>query len=543
MDSHFNKQLKAIQSLVRGEIAIDLATRKANAVDGSIFTILPAAVFRPQDTYDIQAVAHYLFAQAQSNTPTLSLTARGKGSDQAGGPLGAGIILDTQRLNQIIEMGHDYVRVQPGLRYGELQNILKQHGRYLAPYPASIEICTIGGAVANNSAGEKTVKYGNTRDYVSQVSMVLANGEVASFHTLTRAEATAKKQHRSMESHIYREIDRIISKQLPKLPFTVTKNSTGYNLWGVKTETSFDLTKLIVGSQGTLGIITDITLRTLPYPTSFALMAGYFDSVEKAASAVTELRHLGPSALEIVDHHLLGLVRKSHPEHLSGLLPKQMPQIVLVVEFDDTDLRDRYNKVRATRRILNSFAFDQKEATDPVAQKRLWNIRRSAAALIWTVKSEKKALPIVEDGIVPTNKLPEFFKQAYALFDKYNLQIAIWGHAGDANLHMQPFLDLAQKSDREKIWPFVDEFHDLIISMGGSISGEHNDGIMRTPYLKQQYGNEILKTFQNVKRVFDPYNYLNPGKKVGITVEDAKKLMRRSYDLAHLVDDHRTITR
>jgi FAD/FMN-containing dehydrogenase len=539
--------LSQIGLLVRGELVTDMASRQRCAFDGSIFTILPEAVLYPKDAGDIQAVLHYLYAHASAGEAVPSVTMRGKGSDQAGGPLGSGIVFDTTRhLNQILEFDKDSVRVQPGVRYGELQKELKKRGRYLPPYPASLEICTIGGAVSNNSSGEKTVKYGDTRDYVTGLKVILANGEEAYFCSLDDGEVELKQGSRTFEAKIYREVQKLLDshKREDELPaFHVTKNATGYCVWGIESHGEFNLANLIVGSQGTLGILTEITLRTLPFPTDFVLIAGYFDSIENAALATGEILALAPSALEIVDKNLLKLVEERQPGHLKGLVPEKIPDIVLVIEFDDKDDRARNNKGRAAKTILEKYAFHHKEETDQKQQDRLWDLRRSSAAVIWTVPGAEKALPIVEDGVVPPSLLPEFFRRAYALFDKYHLRIAIWGHAGDANLHMQPFMNLSDKNDREKIWPFVEEFHALILDMGGCISAEHNDGLLRSPYIRAQYGEELYQIFRGIKQIFDPYHFLNPGKKIDVTLESIKPLLRDSYDLNHLVKDAEEINR
>lgn len=536
-----------VAALVRGELTVDEATRRRYAVDGSIFEVLPAAVLSPKDAGDIQAVAHLLWTMSEQGKHVPSLTPRGAGSDQAGGPLGTGIILDFRtHMNQILEVGDDFVRCQPGVRYGELQQVLKARGRYLPPYPASLELCTIGGAVANNASGEKTVKYGDTRDYVERLSVVLATGDEITVTALDAAELEGRSHRRTFEGRLYRELCRLLAAHsrdelLPA--FHVTKNSTGYALWALQQRGRFDLAKLFVGSQGTLGIITEITLRTEPLPEATSLIAGYFTGLDTAAEAVEQLLVLQPSALEVVDRNLLELVDRHQPGHLDGLVGSPLPDIVLVIEFDDASEQTRKSKVKAAQSILRHYASEQRVAHTPAEQERLWKLRRSAAAVMWTATGPAKALPIVEDGIVPTALLPEFFRRAYALFAKYGFAIAVWGHAGDANLHMQPFINLSDEQARENIWPFIDEFHALVIAMGGCISAEHNDGLLRSPYLEAQYGNELYRLFGHVKRLFDPYNFLNPGKKVGVTLADIQPLVRRSYGLDHLVADRELINR
>jgi FAD/FMN-containing dehydrogenase len=316
----------------------------------------------------------------------------------------------------------------------------------------------------------------------------------------------------------------------------VTKNSAGYDLVNVKhSDGSFDLTPLIIGSQGTLGIVTEIRMRAEPYNPQNSLFAVFFDDFQRASDAVQKLRKLQPSALEIVDDNLLKFLDQHNPAQLLGIIEKPFPKAVLLVEFDDIKVRLQKRKVKKAIKIVEKLAYDYRvERTDADAKDRLWKIRRNATAVIWQSIGNQKALPIIEDGVVPPEKLALFMQEAHKLYAKYGLQAAIWGHAGDGNLHMQPFLDLSQVADRQKVFKIMDDFYEMIIALGGSTSGEHGDGRVRGPYLKHLVGPELYSVFEKVKAVFDPYTTLNPGVKIAVTQESVKPLLRQEYGMPHL---------
>lgn len=532
--------VRELGNLLVGEITTEADTRDFFSTDGSVFRVEPSLIIYPKNESDVVITVKYLRDKAD-NGVYLPITARGKGTDQGGGALGTGAMLVfPAHMKRLVAIDKQTVTVQPGMIYSHLEGVLHSHGRFLPPYPASVDFATIGGAVANNSAGEKTVKYGSTRNYVGALRVVLSNGDVITTYRLNKRELAKKKMQDDFEGHIYRAVDQMIESNkalIAKAPPHVSKNSAGYDLWDVKHKNgSFDLSQLIVGSQGTLGIVTQATLTHEPFNTNTTLLAGFFDSIEKATAAVEKIMPLGPSALEVVDYHLLDFLRKHKPEQIEGLVPEQLPQIGLLIEFDDQKARVQAKKARKVAKLFKKLAYDSRYATDPDEQDALWKIRRGAAAVIWMINGPKKALPIIEDGVVPLEKMPEFLESVYALFRKYKLDIAVWGHAGDANFHLQPFMDLSNMRDRSKVFELMDDFYKLVIRMGGSTCGEHNDGRLRAPYLKKLYGAEMYKLFEQVKEVFDPAKILNPGVKIGVTQQDIAVRLRHEYSMKHLHD-------
>jgi FAD/FMN-containing dehydrogenase len=410
----------------------------------------------------------------------------------------------------------------------------------LPPFPASLEYSTVGGAIANNASGEKTVKYGNTRDFVRSMRVVLANGEVIETKRLTKRELNKKLGLATFEGEIYRNLDTLLdeNKALATQPGpNVTKNAAGYALQDVKRKDgSFDLTPLFVGSQGTLGIVTEATLATVPHNPNTTLIAAFVDDLVVAEEIVTDLRKLseGPSAIEVVDSNLLDFVQRTNPNQLRGILNPPFPQLVLLIEFDNISERSQKRMVKKATKILSKLQVSYQVETDPHKRDELWKIRHSAAAVMSHSEGTARALPIIEDGIVPMDRFKEYVEGVYALFKRHNLQAAVWGHAGDANLHIQPFLDLAQLGDRQMIFKLLDEYYALVISLGGSTSGEHNDGRLRGAYLEKLYGPDVYDLYRKVKQIFDPYNTLNSGVKINVALEDLKPLLRQEYSLDHL---------
>ena len=532
-----------LQEHLLGEVMTSVDARRYFATDTSIFTLAPSLVVYPRNENDVRKTARFTWQLAERGR-VIPITARGSGTDQSGAALGSGIMLVfPAHMNRIVELDpkSGIVVVEPGLNYGRLQQTLHTHERFLPPYPASYEYSTLGGAVANNASGEKTLKYGTTRGYVKALRVVLANGEVIETMRLGKRELNKKLGLSTFEGEIYRAMDALLDEnreQLSKMELATTKNAAGYFLNDIKRQDgSFDLTPLFVGSQGTLGIITEINMETELYTPTSDLFMAEFDSLEKAEQAVLALRDMPtmPSAIELVDGQLLELVDRINPNQLKGTVTKPFAKAVLLVEFDDVD-RQRKKLVKKADKILHEHAATVRHEIDPAVQDELWKIRHAAASVVGHSEGHLKAIPVIEDGIVPPEKLAEFMNGIYTLFAANQLQVAIWGHAGDGNLHLQPFLDLSQVGDRQKAFRLLDEYTKLTLSLGGSTSGEHGDGRLRAPYLHSVYGPEIYALFEKIKQTFDPYGTLNPGVKIGVVLDDIKPLVTNDYSLNHLYD-------
>lgn len=535
-----SKVAEYLRQHIVGEVLTSPSVRKFFSTDGSVFSVTPQAVVYPRSTDDIRKIARFSWQLAERGK-AVPITARGAGSDQSGGALGDGIILAfPAHLNKLLELDtkRNFARVQPGLNYRNFQDTIKTHGRFLPPYPSSIDFSTLGGAVANNAAGERTVKYGATRDFVNNLQVVLANGELIETGRLNKRALNHKKGLPTFEGEIYRQLDGLITDNWELIQSThknVSKNSAGYALVDVKRQDgSFDLTPLIVGSQGTLGIVSEINFSIITNNMNRTLTVAGFSAIEEAAGLIEDILKLQPAALEMVDSHLLEFIERHYPNQLKGLLEPPFPKVLLLIEFDDTGKAVQAKKTKKLQKILSRATNDFQVTSDYDERDELWKIRHSAAALIAHSDGSKKALPIIEDGVVPQQYFKDFVHKIYEIFKKYNLDAAIWGHAGNANLHMQPFLDLASVADRQKVFKLMDEYYQMVAQLGGSTAGEHNDGRLRAPYLPMLYGQEVYKLFEATKKIFDPHNILNPGVKIGVTKEDQLKELRREYSMDQL---------
>ena len=525
---------------LRGEVLDTKSARDYFSTDGSIFKLQPHAIVYPQNVTDVRKVNKFSWQLAERGK-SLPITSRGKGTDQGGAALGQGLIMVMPaHLNRLLDIDRDSVTVEPGMLYGDLQRTLHSHGKFLPPYPSSIEYSTVGGAVANNASGEKTLKYGSTADYVKELEVVLASGQVIRTRPLSKRELNRKKGQTDMEGDIYRAVDgllldnaELIEQARPK----VSKNSAGYALWDVRRpDGSFDLSRLIVGSQGTLGTVTEITFATETYNPDTHLLVMSFDDLAKAGEAAQALRQLKPSAMEVVDYHLLDFLRRHQPSQVEDIIEDGIPKIMFLVEFDEDKVSARKRNVKKAQKIVRELATNVRTSTDVDEQDVLWKVRRGAAAIMWMEQGKKKALPFIEDGVVPSDKVSEFIERSYELFDKYDLDLALWGHIGDGNFHMQPFLDLSNATDRQTVFKLMDDFYQMIFELGGSTTGEHNDGRLRGPYLRELYGSEMYELFRKVKDIFDPHNILNPGVKIDVDKDALKKQLRHEHNIDHLYD-------
>ncbi len=531
-----------LQEHVTGEVSAAQDVRRYFSTDGGVFAVTPALVIYPRNEQDVRKTARFTWQLAERGR-VIPITARGLGTDQAGAAIGTGIMMVfPAHMNRILELDGKSgdVVIEPGINYGKMQQTLHTHGRFMPPYPSSMEFSTFGGAIANNAAGEKTIKYGCTRDYVKSLRVVLANGEVIETKRLSKRELNRKMGLTSFEGEIYRALDALMEenkKTIEATKLAVSKNSAGYDVFDVKRKDgSFDLTPLFVGSQGTLGIVTEATLRTELYNPHTTLIAAFFDDLQVAEQAVLDIRKLPqiPSAMEMVDDHLLNFLDQHSPNQLKGIVNKPFHKLIMLVEFDNHNLRLQKKMAKRVQKILKNYNVTYQVETEEDAKEQLWKIRHSAAAVIAHSEGNLKALPIIEDGIVPVENFEKYIKGVYEIFAKHHLQAAIWGHAGNANIHMQPFLDLSQIGDRQKVFKVIDEYYSMVIKLGGSTSGEHSDGRLRAPYLPSLYGSEVYAVFQKIKAIFDPYGTLNPGVKIDVTLDDIKPLLRHEYSMNHL---------
>ncbi len=517
--------------------------RRYFATDGSILQLAPALIAYPRTENDVRKTARFSWQLAERGR-VIPITPRGAGTDLTGAALGSGILLVfPAHMNRILELDTKThtVTIEPGINYAKLQQTLHTHGRFLPPYPPSLEYSTVGGAIANNASGEKSVKYGDTRSFVKSLRLVLANGEVIVTGRLSKREFSKKLGLATFEGEIYRSVDTLIEEHqelVKQLERGIAMNNAGYHLQGIKRrDGSFDLTPLIVGSQGTLGIITEAVLETEAHNPQTTVMLAQFDSLEQTQNAILELRALAerPSAIELIDEHALQQVHDLNPNQLKDIVQPPFAAITLLVEFDSNERQLKKAAKRADK-IFEKYATSVQTATDPEQQQLFWKLRQSSSTLIGHNEGLVRPVPLIDDASVPPDRLREYIEGLYILLEANNLKIGLWGHAGDASLHVRPRLNLGQVGDRQKAFRLLDEHAKLVIRLGGTISSEGGDGRLHTPYLEAMYGSEIYAFFQKIKQVFDPYGTLNPGVKFGSSIDDLKAMIRPDYSIDHVYD-------
>ncbi len=530
-----------LQEHLLGEVTSSTDARNHFSTDASLFSVTPSVIVYPRNEHDIRKTARFAWQLAERGRK-LPLTARGAGTDYSGAAIGEGVVLAfPAHMNRIIQLDTKTGEaiVEPGLIFGRLQQTLQTHDRFLPAYPTSFEYSTIGGAVANDASGEKSFKYGTMRDYTKGVRVVLSNGDIISTKRLNKRELSKKLGLTNFEGEIYRNLDKLIEENrelIESLQRGVTKDTAGYNIADVKSANgSFDLTPLFAGSQGTLGIITEVTLSTEPFNPQTTLVMASFESIDSACEAIQELRNMTdrPSTIEMVDGHLISLVNRLNPNQLKDLVHTPVPAIVLLIEFDDVE-RVRRKAVRRALTVLERLATGHQTARSYDEQTKLWKIRYASSSLLTHSEKHLKSVPIIDDAVVPPSKLAELIKGTYKIFSEAKLQVALWGSAGDANLHVAPFLDLSQIGDRQRAMKIYEQYYKLVMELGGSTSGQHNDGRIRGPLLEDMYGKEGLKLLRDVKKIFDPFSILNPGVKTAATKDALKSGLREDYGLGYL---------
>lgn len=536
-----------LQEHLIGEVVDSPDALEFFSTDMSVFQVKPGLVVYPRKENDVRKTARFCWQLAERGR-IIPITARGAGTDLGGAAIGSGVVLVfPAHLNHVkdLDQRSGQIIVEPGANFAKVQQALEHAGRFLPPEPASSEYSTIGGAIANNASGERGFKYGSIGHFVKSVRLVLANGEVIDTGRITKRELNKKLGLATFEGEIYRSLDTLIEenkKTLEKIKLSVSKNTAGYAINEVKhKDGSFDLTPLVVGSQGTLGIITEAALAAENYASETTVLAGFFADMDSAIQAASEVRSGSelPASLELVDRNLLTAVMKINPNLLKGELaqpnPNQpLPAAVLLAEVDDLSERTRKKVIKKIRKTFEKYASETKLATTPDEKEALARIRRSQAIYSAHNYANSLALPVIDDAVVPADQLKALVDGVSKICKASNVEPALWGHVGDASLRLAPILDLSQIGDRQKMFKLMDEYYKLVVGLGGTTSGELGDGRLRAPWLPQVYGDEFYQLLVKVKKIFDPYGMLNPGVKIDVSLDQIKPLVRSSYSLDHL---------
>lgn len=541
-----------LRSLMHGDVMDDPATIKKYSRDTSIFERAPKVVVFPKDAADVRAVVAYVH-EKKAQGEDISIAGRSAGTDMTGGPLTDSIsMVFTTYMNHIGRIDEDTATAEPGVYYRDFEKAtLEKTGKILTSYPASRGLCAIGGIVSNNSGGELTLRYGKTNQYVRELDTVLSDGSQATFKPMSFYEMESKKSAQTLEGTIYREVHQLITDNAAEIEAarpTVTKNSAGYALWNVvdKKKQTFDLTQLITGSQGTLAIVTNAKLGLTKTKTHRAMLIIFLSDLEILPQIVRHVLAGDPESFESYDKHTFSLAVRFLPQFLRQLGLVQMiqlgiaflpelwmtltggiPEIVLMAEFAEDTHEEALEKVRQTRIKLTGLALQTTIAQSETQAKKYWTIRRESFALLRKNMKGLYAAPFIDDFVVHPDDYPTFLPELHAILDHYHFIYTIAGHIGDGNFHIFPLMDLSTAEARQAILDLQPKVYELVAKYHGSITGEHNDGIIRTPYLTSMFTPKMLDIFAQVKNIFDPLNILNPGKKVGGTIADIERSMIR----------------
>jgi len=521
-----NKKPEQIASdlagVVRGDVYADILHRAAYSTDASIYRIVPQCIVAPRDAGDVAAVVGYAAAEA------IPVVARGAGSGLAGESLSAGIVLNmTRYMNKIIgaEENGRMVTCEPGVVLDDLNKYLAQFGRKIGPDPSSANRAVIGGCVANNSTGSHSLQYGYMGDYVEEIEAVLADGSIVEFKNDVDPEQVKDDGVASIAKEclsVLSENEAVINKALPQ----TKRNRSGYNIAGVCHDGRIDMARLLASSEGTLAIFTKITLRTVPVPASKGLLQLEFDSLEKMARAVPAIVDSGAATCELMDKNLIDLARKALPEY-RDLLPANAAVVLLVEHVGKTQEQVK-EKIERTDLAVGQIASGRSFVLDPDQQKRLWKSRKDAGPLLYRKRSRKHPAEFMEDVSVDHLRLGEYVAGLLVIGRRYDIVISFFGHAGDGELHLRPLLDLSEPADVDKMRAIADDVFSLAWSLGGSISGEHADGLVRAAFIRKQYGDEYYELLCRIKNIFDPDGLMNPGKIINSDPDVMVKNLRRA---------------
>ena len=494
------------QALGADRVRTDEASRHFYSTDASPCAVEPRAVVFVESERDVVAVLRVCRGLG------VPLTPRASGTSLSGAAIGPGVVLDTTRFKEVVgfDAARRTVTVGPGILLAELNGFLSEHGMRVAPDPGSQDLCRIGGMVGHNASGYRSVKYGQTIDHIGSLRVVLSDGATLDARDLRvdrpewdEAVAIAPALRR-IRHEIEAHRGAILSSRRP-----IRKHACGPPLVRIVEALGrgvFPLADLFVGSEGTLGIVTEVTLRVIPVPSARMTVLLYLDRFQDLGPLVSDLLPLGPSAMEAIDGASLDLIgREAHAAPPSA-------QAMLLVEFDEGDLRSLAADVRG--RIAPRYRLSQppEVAEDAATQARLWKLRRSVFPTIIQRPGARRAWGFVEDPIVPRDRAPEFIEYLVDLTRRHETVAGIYGHIGDGNTHYRPLFDPTDPADFERMRSLRDEFDEAVLTrFHGAPSGEHGIGRLRAETLPRLWGPEVYGVLRSIKDALDPRGLLNPG--------------------------------
>lgn len=538
-----------------GDIDDDATTLETYSHDASMFEIKPKLVIAPKTAADVEKAVK-IVAERKPHDADLSITARSAGTDMSGAAINDSVIIDfNKHLNKFISQKKDRAVIQPGLLFRDFD---AQTGDYLLPsYPASRDLASVGGMINNNSGGEKSLEFGKTDLYVPSFKFVFADGVERVVKPLNKKELDAKMKQKDFEGKVYRDMYELVTKNHDKLQAAkpkVSKDSTGYHLWNVwdKENDIFDLGKAIIGAQGTLGFVTEAELQLVPRQPHSGLLVLFMKDINALGELIPRVLDHKPATFESFDDKTLWLSIRFMPSFLKILGPARfirllinlipdglqllrgIPKLVLMIEFNGNSEQEVRDKITALHQDLRKYRARYEingfeETPTEGKSEKFWVMRRQSFNLLRSKVKDKHTAPFIDDLIVNPEYLAEFLPRIRKIIKKYKLFATIAGHMGDGNFHIIPLMKLEDPKDRKKLMPAMREVNDLVLKYKGSLSGEHNDGLVRGPWLEQMYGKEIVALFRETKNIFDPKHIFNPHKKANATWDYSYSHIRERF--------------
>ena len=504
---------RELESVIEGEVRFDKISRALYSTDASVYQIEPLGVVVAKSRQDI------LSALEICRRYRCPLTLRGGGTSQGGQAIGHGIQIDTSKYyNRVLEVnaGERWVRVEPGVVLDELNAQLAPLGLRFAPDISTASRATIGGMMANNSSGARSVLYGKTIDHVLEQTVALSDGSIVHFREMPRSEIPAGD---TMEAAVYRTVLRLaaehageIDRRYPK----ILRRVGGYNLDEfVDSGKPVNLARIMVGSEGTLGVVLEAKLRLVPLPKAKAVMVIPFAELLEALSATPVILLHKPSAVELMDKSILDFTRQNAAlDRIRNTYIEGDPGATLCVEFYADRKEDLPPRLNALEQDLRSrhLGYAYRSETDLPAQAKIWSLREAALGLSTAMKGDAKSISFVEDTAVSPEKLRDFIARFLDIVRSHETTAGIYAHASVGCLHVRPVINLKTEQGVRKFEAIAQEVADLVLEFGGALSGEHGDGFVRSPFMRQMFGPTLYEAFREIKQTFDPLGILNPGK-------------------------------
>jgi FAD/FMN-containing dehydrogenase/Fe-S oxidoreductase len=508
----FRRELSAS---VTGEVRFDKISRALYSTDASVYQIEPLGVVVPKTREDVMRIVELC---RRYHCP---LTARGGGTSQAGQAIGPGILLDTSKyFNRILELNKSerWARVEPGIVLAELNDALLPDGLRFAPDISTANRATVGGMVSNNSCGARSVYYGKTIDHVLELWVLLSDGNIVHLRDLTREELEKVSSGETLEAKTYQTVRDLaascrgeIDRRYPK----ILRRVGGYNLDAFVGDQPFNLAKLIVGSEGTLGVVLEAKIRLVALPRAKAVLSIQFADLLESLEAVPVILKHRPSAVEVMDKSILDNTRESAElERMRRGFIEGDPGSLLVVEFYDDDRDALPPRLEALERelILRKYGYRYHRAIEPAEQAKIWNLREAALGLSMSTKGDARSMSFVEDTAVAPEKLRNYIDEFLKMIRQNGTTAGVYAHASVGCLHVRPVVNLKTEEGVRRFEAIANDSADLVLKYGGALSGEHGDGMVRGPFVQKMFGPILYEAFRTIKKTFDPEGLFNPGK-------------------------------